>query len=166
MKLLCDAVIVIEAFNAHKWRLLINTHKVFVGSIVAHKECLYYTDSNQKRTIDLESEAISDKVKILTSSAQEIFEIVKKVNDYRLIIDPGETESIALMLNPMYNDLVFCTADGAAVKAAHLFNLTSRVVSLEYCLGKSTKANLPYKCTERAMNHLKAEAIQYFGAVE
>ena len=70
------------------------------------------------------------------------------------------------MLNPVDNDLIFCTADKAAVKAAYLCGLTNRVVSLEYCFGRSTKLNLPNKCTEKVMRHLKADAIQYFGTIE
>lgn len=166
MKLLCDADVIIEAHKTKVWRYLVNTHEVFIGSVVANKECIYYIDTYQKRFIDLKQEAKTGKVSILTAFDQELSRVVKKVNKYKLVIHSGETESIALMLNPKYKELVFCTADRAAVKAAYLFDLSTRVVSLECCLGKTAKVKLPYKCTEKAMDRSKTEAIQYFDSTE
>lgn len=165
MKLLCDAVIVIEAYKLNIWRHLSTTHEIFIGSIV-DQECTHYPETYQKRFINMKQEAKKGKVKILTASAQEVSDIVEKMNKHKLDIDPGETESIALMLDPKFSELFFCTADRAAVKAAYLFDLATRVVSLEYCLGRMTKAKLPYKCTKKALNQFKANALQHFGVIK
>jgi hypothetical protein len=164
LQLLCDANVIIEAYSIKKWHYLMNTHRVATGSVVANKECVNYPDKYQRLFIDLKSEVRKGRVTLIAASTQEVTRLIQKVFEHKIVIHAGETELIAIMLNPKYNELVFCTADKAAVYAAHVFDLLPRVVSFERCLGKSYKVKLPYKCTERRMEILKAEAIQYLGA--
>ncbi|MGB3340957.1 MAG: hypothetical protein WBB37_05700, partial [bacterium] len=90
----------------------------------------------------------------------KIEKIIKKACEKKLNIHAGEAESIAVLLEPKYTQLIFCTADKAAVAAAHLYDLMSRVVSFEKCLEGLKTCTLPYKLTEKAMQRWKAEAIQ------
>lgn len=163
LRLLCDANVIIKAHSINSWHYLTSTHQVFTGSVVASKECVYYADEYQKRSIDLKGEVKKGRLTILATATQEVAGITKKVAKNRIIIHPGEAELIALMLNSQYGELVFCTADKAAVHAAYIFDLTSRLVSLERCIRKHLVSKLPYQCTEQALNHWKAEAIQRFG---
>ncbi|OGC42884.1 hypothetical protein A2Y85_02335 [candidate division WOR-3 bacterium RBG_13_43_14] len=88
MKLLCDAVVVIDAHKINKWQYLTSAHHIFLGSIVAHKECIFYIDNYQKQTIDFALDEKNGKVRILTATAKEISKVAEKVSKYKLIIDP------------------------------------------------------------------------------
>jgi len=69
-------------------------------------------------------------------------------------------ESIAALLKPEYHELYFCTADRIAIAVAHLFDVMSRVISFEKCLGGIKSYKFPFRLTEKAMQRWKTEAIQ------
>ena len=166
MQLLCDANVIIEAYSIKKWYYLINNHRIYTGSVVANKECVNYPAEYQKLFLDLTGDVRKGRVTIIAASTQDVARVVQKVFEHKIIIHVGEAELLAIMLDPECNELILCTTDGAAVRAAHVFDLLPRVVSLEHCLGKSSKVRLHYKCTEKRMQNLKAEAIQILGATK
>lgn len=161
MRLLCDAVAIIEAFKNKIWEHLISHHEIYTGSIVAKTEAIYYEDEFEKHYIDLTPYMKENKIQIISASSRELEVILHKVYEYRLDIDAGETECLALMQKREYSGLYFCTGDAAAVKSAYVLGVSDRLVSLEKCIKKKVK--LPYKCTRRWLEKVMVDAIQQFG---
>lgn len=161
LRLLCDAVIIIEAFRLNAWEHLINDHEIAIGSIVAEVECLFYMNQLTKHDIDLKPFIEKEKVRVIAASGVDLERVAKALYQRKIDVQAGETESLALMQKPECSDYHFCTADGSAVKAAYVLGMSGRVVSLEDCLGKKVK--LPHKCTKKWMAGIKADAIRTFG---
>ncbi len=161
--LLCDAVIIIDAHNLGIWKILKSHYRIHFASIVL-KEAQYFKDDLQvKHYLDLKKDIASGKIIKISMPIEEIQTAIKKACENRLDIQAGEAESIAALLKPEYQKLYFCTADKAAIAAAHLYDVMSQVVSFEKCLEGVKSCKLPYKLTEKAMQHWKADAIQRIG---
>ncbi|HEC79008.1 MAG TPA: hypothetical protein ENI34_07710 [candidate division WOR-3 bacterium] len=65
MKLLCDAVIVIESHNLKIWQYLQNRHEIFISSVVKD-ECLHCFTQGKRQFIDMEKDIKRGSIKILT----------------------------------------------------------------------------------------------------
>lgn len=157
--LLCDAVIIIDAHNLGIWNLLKSHYRIHFASTVL-KEAQHFKDDLQ---INLKKDIASGKIIKISMPIEEIQTVIKKACENRLDIQAGEAESIAALLKPEYQQLYFCTADKAAIAAAHLYDVMTRITSFEKCLTRIKSCKLPYKLTEKAMQRWKAEAIQKIG---
>jgi hypothetical protein len=124
------------------------------------KEAQHFKDDLQ---INLKKDIASGKIIKISMPIEEIQTVIKKACENRLDIQAGEAESIAALLKPEYQQLYFCTADKAAIAAAHLYDVMTRITSFEKCLTRIKSCKLPYKLTEKAMQRWKAEAIQKIG---
>ncbi|MBA7510621.1 hypothetical protein ES705_02607 [subsurface metagenome] len=133
--LLCDAVIIIDAHKLGLWRILKAHYRIHFVSTVLKKEAQYFKDDLQlKYYLDFRKDIASGRIIKISMPIEEIQTVIKKACENRLDIQAGEAESIAALLKPEYQKLYFCTADKAAIAAAHLYNVMSRVVSFEKCL--------------------------------
>jgi len=127
--LLLDADVIIYLHEIGLWKAFIKRFEVFVSAAVAN-EVRFYTDNLGKHIpINLRNE----KVKILEMNVQKanntVFCIIDKFTGPDIHI--GEIESIALMKEKEFFNLVFCTGDGAAIIASCLLELKERIISLE-----------------------------------
>lgn len=126
---------------------------------------MYYESLGKKHLIDLSAPIARRTVEVIPIEASEVETVIRTVMSKGVDIHVGEAESIAAMLRPEHRDLLFCTADRAAVNAAYLSGLAARLISLERCITGTRCESLPCKCTERTLEVWKASAIQRFGIV-
>ena len=160
LKLLFDAVIVINAFKLNIWNYLTGNHEISVANSVARKEVEFCSKDGVKEYINLMTEIRKGKLSEIAASPEMIIEVNENVVKKKIEIQLGETESIAILLTEGFGDLQFCTADKAAVCACHLFEKTAKLVSLEQCLPKVHRKKLSYELTTKALERWKGDAVR------
>lgn len=153
--LLLDANVIIYLYTIGLWKAFTERFDLSVSSEVA-REVTHYPDRfGNKSPINLKSE----KVTILEMDAQKAYNAIYSTIDKSSggpDIQMGEIESIALLLKNEHSDLVFCTADGAAVIAACLLGLKERIISLEETMLKGgMKRNIKRQFTRQRMKEWK-----------
>lgn len=158
--LLCDAVIIIDVHRLELWKALKSNHKICIASAVLKESRFFKDDLQTTHYLDFKAEIEEARIMKISMKIEDIQAILRRSSEHKIDIHTGEAESLAALLKPDYQDLYFCTADKAAVAAAHLYDVAARILSLEKCLDAPGSGNLPYKLTEKAMQTWKAWAIQ------
>ncbi|MBU2497476.1 MAG: hypothetical protein KKE57_01115 [Proteobacteria bacterium] len=138
---LLDAVIVIEAHALGIWDSLLDKIRAVVPSTVVQNEAFYF---DTKKTGERGPILIKQSVKsgMLSEVAATAFELQRLQNilDYATLqgLDAGETEALALIISGRteMEDTLFCTADGAAIRALALLGHRESGVSFETLLMK------------------------------
>jgi hypothetical protein len=136
---LFDASIVIEAHELGVWGTLIQRMQIFVPSIVANEEALFYKKEIGRipEEINLKNLIASKSILALSADAMdlaaldEVFDRVFVEN-----IHAGEREALALLHSRKAGDAIFCTSDAAPIRAMAILNLPEKAVSFEKILGQ------------------------------
>ncbi|MCK4395909.1 hypothetical protein KAW96_04855 [candidate division WOR-3 bacterium] len=127
--LLLDADVIIYLHEIGLWKAFIKRFEVFVSAAVANEVRFYPINFGKHIPINLRNE----KVKILEMNVQKannaIYSTIDKFTGPDIQI--GEIESIALMKEKRFENLIFCTGDRAAIIASCLLGLKERIISLE-----------------------------------
>ncbi len=133
---LLDAGPVIGLHELGLWRDLLDRAHVIVPAVVADKEVAFWDDSGGVgRPIDLRHDEAAGRLQICCADAATVASVLDCFDPVmRERIDAGEAEAIALLHCWDGERPGFCTADGAAVRAACLLGLADRIVSLEAVL--------------------------------
>lgn len=100
--LLLDACIVIEAYELGIWEKLIERVDISVSSIVAHQESLFYSKKQQKvpEPINLHRLIEEGKIDEIEATPEEISNFLDNFDSvFRAGLDPGEAESLALIMS-------------------------------------------------------------------
>jgi hypothetical protein len=133
---LLDAVIVIEAHALGIWDKLLDKINCLVPSTVVQNEAFYFdTKKGGKRNPILIKQSInSGRLAEVAATASEI-QKVQNILDYATVqgLDAGETEALALITSGRkeMEGTLFCTADGAAIRALALLGYRESGISLE-----------------------------------
>jgi hypothetical protein len=142
MKLKCvllDASIIIEAYKIGVWEPLIQKAQIFVPSIVANVEALFYQkDINGiPEEINLRKLIVSKRIFELSADALDIAAL-DDVFDRVFVenIHAGEREALALLYSRKTGDAVFCTSDSAPIRAMVILGLTEKAISFEEVLSQ------------------------------
>ena len=133
---LLDAGPVIGLHELGLWRELLDRAHVIVPAVVADKEVVFWDDSEGVgRPIHLRRDEAAGRLQICCADAATVASVLDRFDPVmRERIDAGEAEAIALLDWWDGERPEFCTADGAAVRAACLLALADRIVSLEAVL--------------------------------
>ncbi|HQU34558.1 MAG TPA: hypothetical protein PLB88_09600 [Thermoanaerobaculaceae bacterium] len=133
---LLDAGPVIGLHELGLWHELLERAQVIVPAIVAYKEVVFWDDGGGVgRPIDLRRDEATGRLHICCADAAAVAAVLDRFDPVmRERIDAGEAEAIALLSSWEGERPEFCTADGAAVRAACLLALADRIVSLEAVL--------------------------------
>ena len=153
--LLLDANVIIYLFEIGLWKAFTKRFDLFVSSEVA-REVTHYPDRfGNNPPVNLKSE----KVAILEIDAQKAYNAIYstiEISSGGPDIQMGEIESIALLLKNEHSNLLFCTADVAAVIAACLLGVKERIISLEEAMIKGgMKKKIKKHFTKDAMKKWK-----------
>ena len=135
--LLLDACIVIEAYKLGIWEKLIERVDISVSSIVAHKESLFFSKEQNKipEPINLKLLIEKEKIKELEATPQEIAKFLDNFDSVFVAgLDPGEAESLALIMFGKFKDGFFCTGDIPAIQALAMIGHSEMGISLEALL--------------------------------
>lgn len=135
-RFLLDAGPVIGLHELGLWRELLERAQVIVPAVVADKEVMFWDDGGGVGCpIDLRGDEAAGRLQICCADAVAVASVLDHFDPVmRERIDPGEAEAIALLQCWEGERPEFCTADGAAVRAACLLGLADRIVSLEAIL--------------------------------
>jgi len=154
--LLLDADVIIDLHKLGLWKQITKSHKVFVPSIILHKEVYYYEDESGHHPIALEKE-IGATFNELSCSVQELMSFKERFDRvFKEELHDGEKE--ALVLLQKQEDLFLCTCDHAAIKALALLDLSGQSISFENLLKKSgINKKLGYKHTEKRFKKILSE---------
>jgi len=97
-----------------------------------------------KKRIDLQSYKDRGLIDVVECDAAEVAQVRNRCCKFAEL-HPGELESLAILCR-LGQDALFCTADGGAIRAAVMLDLTENFVSLEELL---RRANLPRSFTDK-----------------
>ncbi len=139
-------MVVIDAHENGYWEHLCNGYRVFLPGTVIEDELFFFTSDKDKSKKPLLVSKWIDQGKISRIDAKiaDFSELTKRLSsDFRLGLDAGELEALAILISKDHQHLFFTTADRAAVKALGVLSLGSRGRSVEDLLnnlqGFSTK---------------------------
>ena len=159
--LLLDADVVIDLYSLGLFEKICRAYDVYVTQEV-YEEATYFKKGGSKNPIN-----IADKVVVIKNVDLEGLEKVEKeAKEARLVIDPGESTSIAY-INQTEERMTFCSCDKAALKLISYMELEQKAISLEKSLRDIGyhKRNLYQRHYEKtfkaAVNEGKALRIQF-----
>ena len=132
-------MIVIEAHALEIWDSLIDKIDVIIPSTVVQDEAFYFdTKKIGKRGPILISQSIrSGKIVEMIATVTELRRL-QDILDYAILqgLHPGEREALAIINGDRTQGTLFCTADGAAIRALALLGHRESGISLEALLTK------------------------------
>lgn len=134
---LLDAVIIIEAHSIGVWDRLLGEIKALVGATIVNDEVFYFdTKKTKKRgATRLRQYIESGKIKEVSAAIEEIRSINEILDPATVLgLDPGELEELAVLHGGRIEDIVFCTADGAVIRALALLGHSESGISFENLL--------------------------------
>lgn len=132
--LLLDSDVIIDLHSSKLWNGVEKSYGVCVASSVLH-EVLHYKDGDgNKIPLDLIEYANANKIKELSASPEDLRDLIIKLQPSRIGLDPGESESIAIIAKEKDDKLKFCVIDKAAIQAIAFLDLGSRAMSVEEAL--------------------------------
>jgi len=134
---LLDAVIIIEAHSIGVWDRLLEEIRGLVGATVANDEAFYFdTKKTKKReAIRLRPYIESGRIKEVNATIEDLQSLHETLSSATLHgLDPGELEALAVLHGGAIEEVVFCTADGAAIRALALLGHSESGISFESLL--------------------------------
>lgn len=151
-----DAMVVIRLHELGVWGDFIDKYDVTLPETVVHEAAYHSVDevTGNRSSIDLTADVDGGRVTVRSAAPNELADVCVKLPSW-LVIDPGETEAIALLsAENDLEDCIFCTADQAAVKAAVMIGIGERCESLEVLLSRvgMTKP-LPQHFSSETLKH-------------
>jgi len=124
--LLLDADVVIDLHTLGLFGKINKAHDVCLTRTV-FGEAGYYKKAGARIKIDMKGAEIIEDVDI-----ENLKKVQREASEARLGLDPGETASIACLLQS--EELIFRTCDQAAIKLVSFMELEQRAISLEKAL--------------------------------
>lgn len=132
---LLDADVVIKAFELGIWDKLVAKTQVSLARTVYDEVGHYFDpDTLAKKGIDLGPDSEAGRIQILDATIDTPVKLMERCRKH-LELHGGELESIALVADAE-GEGYFCTADGNAIQAMVLLDLTEQATSLEALLAR------------------------------
>ncbi len=135
--IILDSDVIIHLHQLEIWDQFIAAYKVYVCSTVI-EECTHYEalDGHYiQGSIDLSAAVKDEKIFELSLDASDLSSLSKRLRSFGgLCLDPGEAETIGLILQGRLGDTRLCIADHAAIKGAVFLDMGDVCISLESAL--------------------------------
>lgn len=158
--LLLDSDVIIDLHKFEVWDQITKRHKIYIPSIILHKEVYYYRDKNGKKCpIDLKGQ-IGAAIHEISCEASQLLEFSKQFDSVlQQEIHDGEKEALYLIQNNQ--NFVLCTCDRAAIITLALLDLSDRAISFEKLMRRSgINTKFEHKHTEEYFkNYLRKGSI-------
>lgn len=129
-----------------------------VRTVLDEAMCCYDSDTMARKHIVLQPDIDGGRIDIIDCDATEVAPVSAACERFA-DLHAGELESLAIMRRPG-QDMLFCTADGGAIRAAVMLDLLERTVSLEELL---KQVGLPRDFSDR--EHLQFSERRFQQAV-
>ncbi len=135
--IILDSDVIIHLHQLEIWNEFIDVYSVYVCSTVI-EECTHYEaldGSYIQGRIDLAASVNDGKISELSLDASDLSPLKQRLRGFGgLCLDPGEAETIGIMLCGHLGNAQLCIADHAAIKSAVFLELAEICVSLEAAL--------------------------------
>jgi len=133
---LVDAGPVIALHQLGLWERFLHHAQVIVPAVVCSRETIFWpADEGAGHPIDLHRDAAGGLLRIVCADAAAVAAVLARFDPVmRERIDAGEAEALAILSAWEGNRPAFCTADGAAARAACLLGFSDNLISLEEAL--------------------------------
>jgi len=125
--LLLDADVVIDLHTLGLFGKISNAYDICLTRDV-FVEAKYYKKDGIKIEIDIKHVVIIENINI-----ESLREVRREAKEARLGIDPGESTSIAYLIQT-HEKITFCSCDRAAIKLISYMELEQKAISLEKAL--------------------------------
>jgi hypothetical protein len=125
--LLLDADVIIDLHALDLFEKLSKSYNICLTRIV-FEEARYYKKGRVKIAIDIKDVTIIEDVDL-----ESLRKVKREAKEARLGIDPGESTSIAYLMQAE-EEITFCTCDQAAIKLIAYMELEQKSISLEKTL--------------------------------
>ena len=134
--LLLDANVVIELFRCGAWDQAIDQCDIHLGRTVAQVEAHFYlTDDGQRHDFDLRTYEAAKRITVFDVAACELTAFRQQFDPvYFEKLDPGETESLAYLLNLPRHEGMLCSADKIVFRVLGSLRRGEQGISLEEVL--------------------------------
>lgn len=135
--LLLDADVIIDLLGFELFDSLLNTYEVYVCSTVIN-EVKTYKSQGIMTNINFRTQySDTSKVIEISASASEEEEMLQRLPIlFRQSIDPGEIESLSILIIRSDLNLKFCSCDARAIRALSHLRVPEKGISLEEVLNK------------------------------
>lgn len=163
--MLLDAVIVINAHEKGYWESLYNAHQICLPGTIIENELHYFTSDRGKEHLSVVNLLKENKILRIDAEISHIQKLTQKISDdFMKGLDPGELEALAILLSKEHQNLLFSTADKAAIKTLGLLGLSTRGISVEELLNtlhgiQNTKKKLESQYTKQWFQKILAEGF-------
>ena len=136
-----DADVIINLLGFDLIDSLIAAYDVYACSTVID-EIRFYRRQEIKTNINFRQRYVNTgKVSELSANSTEIKEMLQRIPDlFRESIDPGETESLTILIKRLDLNLFFCSCDARAIQALSHLQVSEKGIFLEKVL-KAFKHN-------------------------
>ena len=125
--LLLDADVTIDLHTLDLFGIIRKAYDICLTRTV-FEEARYYKKDGVKIDIDLKDVTIINNVDL-----ESLRKVQREAKEARLGIDPGESTSIAYLIQTE-EEIIFCSFDQAAVKLVSYMELEPKAISLEKAL--------------------------------
>jgi len=125
--LLLDADVVIDLHTLGLFGKISRAYDICLTRTV-FEEARYYKNDGAKIDIDLKDVTIINNVDL-----ESLREVQREAKEARLGIDPGESTSIAYLIQTD-EEIIFCSCDQAAIRLISYMELEQKAISLEKAL--------------------------------
>jgi len=125
--LLLDADIIIDLHTLGLFGKISRAYDICLTRDV-FGEARYYKKDGTKIDIDIKNVVIIKNVDL-----ESLKKVQREAKEARLVIDPGETTSIAYLIQTE-EEITFCSCDQAAIKLISYMGLEQKSISLEKAL--------------------------------
>ncbi len=160
---LLDADVIIFAHESNVWEFLCENCKLATCGIAAYKESIYYLSAGKRILIDCSDiRAVCEVHELEASKIGTVFRTLDTIlePDEVRALDVGEAEIIALFLNKLVNDELFCTGDATAIRIMAVLGFDNKCISLERVLSSTSykeNLHLPWEYTDGFIQHYTTE---------
>src|SRR5271168_2903913 len=115
---LIDTVVIIDAHEYGYWESLCNVCSIVLPATIIENEAFYFQSDRGKIGMNPTDWIKKGKIMPIEASLEDFQALEKKLSsDFMASLDPGELEALAILLSKCHKDVLFATADRAAIKA-------------------------------------------------
>lgn len=125
--LLLDADVIIDLHTLDLFGKIRKAYDICLTRTV-FEEARYYKKDGEKIDVDIKHVPIIKNVDL-----ESLREVQREAKEAKLVIDPGETTSIAYLIQTE-EEITFCSCDQAAIKLISYMELEQKTISLEKAL--------------------------------
>lgn len=148
--ILLDSNVVITAHELGFWEILCANYQIFLPATVLENELFYFQSSKGKKGLKASEWIKQGKVTRIEAELADYANLSSRLKkDFLISLDAGEREALAILFSKTYTNLLFATADRAAVRALAILNLGLSGISTEELIGDMKKINLPVQHSKK-----------------